>query len=80
MYKGTTYYALPESKPIPSTNWKTQWKALFLEYPKVQFFKVNPKGHDGQDTPVNSKIDEWYQCKNLKYINFDKLNENFNCT
>jgi hypothetical protein len=78
MYKGTNCYGLPEASPIPSTNWITQWKTLMNEFPKVQFIKVNPKGDDGS-TPVNSKIDEWYQCKNLKYMNFDKLNENFNC-
>jgi len=79
MYKGTTYYGLPESKVIPSINWKTQWKALFLEYPKVQFFKVNPQGQDGQDS-ISKPIDEWRNVKNLKYIDFKKLNENFNCT
>ena len=78
MYKGTNCYGLPEASAIPSTNWITQWKTLMNEFPKVQFIKVNPKGDDGS-TPVNSKIDEWHQCKNLKYMNFDKLNENFNC-
>jgi hypothetical protein len=79
MYKGTDCYALPEAGPIPSTNWVTQWKTLMKEFPKVQFIKVNPKGDDAS-TPVNSKIEEWNSCKNIKYINFKKLNENFNCT
>ena len=79
MYKGTSCYGLPEAGPIPGTNWIKQWKTLMIEFPKVQFIKVNPNGDDGS-TPVNSKIEEWNGLKNLKYINFKQLNENFNCT
>ena len=75
MYKGTIYYGLTESKPIPSINWKTQWKTLFLEHPKVQFFKVNPLGQKGQDN-VSKPIDDWRDVKNLKYIDFQTTLDN----
>ena len=77
MYKGTTNYNIVESKPIPSVNWKTQWKTLFCEYPQVKFYKVNPQGQKGQDN-VSKPVDEWRDVRNLEYIDFqttlDKLN------
>ena len=78
MYKGSDCYALPEAGAIPSTNWIIQWKTLMIEFPKVKFIKVNPKGNDGS-TAVNSTIVEWSAQKNISYITFDKLNETFNC-
>jgi hypothetical protein len=76
MYKGTTHYGLPENKPIPPVNWKTQWKTLFCEYPHVNFFKVNPQGKKGQDN-ISKPVDEWRDVRNLQYLDFkttlDKL-------
>jgi len=77
MYKGTTNYNIVESKPIPSVNWKTQWKTLFCEYPQVKFYKVNPKGKKGHDN-ISKSVYEWQDVGNLEYIDFqttlDKLN------
>jgi len=69
MYKGTKYYGLPENKPIPSVNWRTQWKTLFCEYPHVQFYKVNPEGNNGKDN-ISKPVDDWVDVRNLKYIDF----------
>jgi len=76
MYKGTKYYGLPEAKPIPPVNWKTQWKTLFEEYPKVKFFKVNPKADKGDDN-VSKPIDEWRGIKNLEYISIQNTLDRF---
>ena len=77
MYKSTQNYANEKNKPIPSVNWINQWAELMREFPKVKFIKVNPDGIRG-NTNVNSNIKEW-SSKNLDYMNFDKLNETFNC-
>ena len=81
MYKSTMNYADAKNKPIPSTNWTTQWLTLMKEFPKVKFIKVNPNGIKG-NTVVSRNIDEWNTMstrKQLEYWNFDKLNETFNC-
>ena len=76
MYKGTKFYGVPEAGPIPSVNWINQWKTLMTEYPKVQFYKVNPDGDSGK-TPVSSIISEWTGIKNLKYISFQNTLDKF---
>ena len=77
MYKSTNCYANEKNKPIPSVNWINQWAELMKEFPKVKFIKVNPDGIRG-NTNINISIREW-TAKNLEYMNFDKLNETFNC-
>jgi len=77
-YKGTVNYGIPEAPPPPAANWINQWKTIMIENPKIQFYKVNPNGDSGK-TPVSSAISEWTGIKNLIYMNFDKLNEKFNC-
>ena len=77
MYKSTSCYADEKNKPIPSVNWINQWAELMKEFPKVKFIKVNPDGIRGNNN-ININVREW-TAKNLDYINFDKLNETFNC-
>lgn len=76
MYKGSKYYNLPESKPIPPVNWKTQWKTLFCEYPTVKFYKVNPNGKRGNDN-ISKVVSEWNDVKNLEYLNFQNILDKF---
>ena len=70
IYKGSNYYKIPESKPVPPTNWITQWALLFTQNPQTKFYKVN------KDTGNSSQpIDEWKNIPNLEYINFKQLDE-----
>ena len=70
MYKGTSYYKIPESKPVPPQNWITQWKQLFESNPNTKFIKVNLEKGDS-----SNPIDEWKTVKNLEYINYKQLDE-----
>ena len=58
--------------PTPSDNWITQWKAMFVGYPDIQFYKVNEKGAEGGDN-VNRTIQNWHGCKNIKYIDYQTM-------
>jgi hypothetical protein len=71
VYKGSLHYGLPEAGPIPSSNWITQWKSLFEQNPKVTFYKVNQ--HNKGIDRVNTRVHEWNNIKNIKYINYDDL-------
>lgn len=73
IYKGTKYYGLEDAGPIPSVNWLTQWKTLFEQNKNITFYKVN-KHNEGTDR-VNTKMYEWNDIKNLKYINFNGLDK-----
>jgi hypothetical protein len=76
IYKGTKNYAVPENTPMNPKGWINQWATVMREYPNVKFYKVNPQGQDN----ISKPIDEWQNIQNLKYIDFKKLDENFNCT
>jgi hypothetical protein len=78
VYKGSKHYGLPEAGPIPSVNWITQWKTLFGKFPKTTFYKVNL--HNKGTDRVNTRIHEWRDVKNIKYINFEILMDLLNDT
>ena len=71
MYAGTKHYVIPENGPTPCVNWIDQWKTLFTWNSEIMFFKVN-EFNDDRDI-INSKIDEWHNVQNLKYISFKEL-------
>jgi hypothetical protein len=71
MYKGTKHYVISEHSPTPSINWIVQWKALFEKHQNITFYKVN-KEINGNDT-VNMPINEWHEINNLKYIDYNGL-------
>jgi hypothetical protein len=71
MYKGTKHYVISEHMPTPSANWIIQWKALFQKYQNITFYKVN-KEINGSDS-VNMPIKEWHEINNLKYIDYNEL-------
>ena len=77
MYKSTQNYGDARNKPIPDVNWINQWNELMIEYPKVKFIKVNPRGIRGGDN-INNMVLDW-KSKNVEYINFDELNKKFGC-
>jgi len=70
VYKGSSYYKLPEAKPVPPHQWIEQWKTLFNDNPEVSFYKVNLT-----DGKTSAPINEWKMCSNLKYIDFGKLDK-----
>lgn len=70
IYKGSLYYKVPEAKPVPPNQWIQQWLTLFNDNPNVSFYKVNKIGSKSA-APIN----EWKMCKNLKYIEQEKLDK-----
>jgi len=71
MYKDSKHYVISEHSPTPSINWIIQWKALFQKHQNITFYKVN-KEINGNDT-VNMPINEWHEINNLKYIDYNGL-------
>lgn len=71
LYKDTNNYLSSEAVVTPSTNWITQHKQNFTDYPKVKFWKVNPAplGTDGR----SQFVEEWRDCNNLEYIEQENL-------
>ena len=72
LYKGSRHYVTPQNSPTPCDNWITQWKAMFVGYPDIKFYKVNEKGVEGGDN-VNRTIQNWHGVKNLDYINYSTM-------
>lgn len=72
LYKGSRHYVTPQNSPTPCDNWITQWKAMFVGYPDIKFYKVNEKGAEGGDN-VNRTIQNWHGVKNLDYINYSTM-------
>jgi hypothetical protein len=71
MYKDSKHYVISEHSPTPSINWIIQWKALFQKHQNITFYKVN-KEINGNDN-VNMPINEWHEINNLKYIDYNGL-------
>jgi len=71
MYKDSKHYVISEHSPTPSINWIIQWKALFEKHQNITFYKVN-KEINGNDS-VNMPINEWHEINNLKYIDYNEL-------
>jgi len=71
MYKDSKHYVISEHSPTPSINWIIQWKALFQKHQNITFYKVN-KEINGNDS-VNMPINEWHEINNLKYIDYNEL-------
>jgi len=71
LYKGSKHYVISENGPTPSINWIVQWKALFEKHQNITFYKVN-KEINGNDS-VNMPINEWHEINNLKYIDYNTL-------
>jgi len=71
MYKDSKHYVISEHSPTPSINWIIQWKALFEKHQNITFYKVN-KEINGSDS-VNMPINEWHEINNLKYIDYNEL-------
>jgi hypothetical protein len=71
MYKNSKHYVISEHSPTPSINWIIQWKALFEKHQNITFYKVN-KEINGSDS-VNMPINEWHEINNLKYIDYNEL-------
>jgi len=71
MYKDSKHYVISEHSPTPSINWIIQWKALFQKHQNITFYKVN-KEINGNDS-VNMPINEWHEINNLKYIDYNTL-------
>jgi len=71
LYKGSKHYVISEHGPTPSINWIVQWKALFEKHQNITFYKVN-KEINGSDS-VNMPINEWHEINNLKYIDYNEL-------
>ena len=46
---------------------------LVDKFKNIQFYKVNPN----EDSPINTKIDEWNKCENLQYISLQDLDKRF---
>ena len=80
MYKDTKHYGLKEAHKTPSINWIRQWRQLFLENPKIKFYKVNPQA-DSCNDPISTPVKEWADCKDhygqqiVKYIDFTTLDK-----
>jgi len=73
VYKDTKHYGLKEAHKTPSVNWIRQWRELFTENPKIQFYKVNPNADSGKD-PISIPIKEWAKL-NVKYIDYTALDK-----
>jgi len=71
LYKGSKHYVISEHGSTPSINWIVQWKALFEKHQNITFYKVN-KEINGNDS-VNMPINEWHEINNLKYIDYNTL-------
>jgi hypothetical protein len=72
MYKDTLHYEKKEIDAVNPVNWLQQYKTNFLLYSDINFYKVNEKPL-GTDL-VNSEIEEWSDCMNLKYITQGDIN------
>jgi len=79
VYAGTDCYAKENAdlarpdNPDETFNWILQHKNTFNKFKDIQFYKVNPN----EDSPINTKIDEWNECENLQYISLQDLDKRF---
>ena len=79
IYAGTDSYADKDAlaarpnNPDETFNWILQHKNTFNKFKDIQFYKVNPN----EDSPINTKIDEWNECENLQYISLQDLDKRF---
>ena len=76
LFAGTKHYVAPENGPTPGVNWEQQWSNLISEYPKINFYKVNPYADKGPENDnISRPIDLWarFVGKNLHYIDFEQL-------
>lgn len=71
LYKNTDNYNREDHHPTPSVNWIKQWRELMREHPHIQFIKVNTHNNGGDE--VNKPIEEWNLLTNLKYIDYQEL-------
>ena len=77
VYKDTKHYGLSQAHKTPSVNWINQWRQLFNENQKVQFYKVNPQADSCKD-PISTPVKEWDQLKiekKVKYIDYTALDK-----
>ena len=72
MLKKDALAARPDN-PDETFNWILQHKNTFNKFKDVNFYKVNPN----EDSPINTKIDEWNKCENLQYISLQDLDKRF---
>ena len=74
MYKNTLHYEKDDINAVDPVNWVQHYKANFTVYSDIDFYKVNekPLGTD----KVNSELDEWFECINLKYTTISLINKN----
>ena len=74
MYKNTLHYEKDDINAVDPVNWVQHYKANFTVYSDTDFYKVNekPLGTD----KVNSELDEWFECINLKYTTISLINRN----
>ena len=79
VYAGTDCYAKENAdlarpdNPDETFNWILQHKNTFNKFKDIQFYKVNPN----EDSPINTRIDEWNECENLQYISLQDLDKRF---
>tara|TARA_B100000085_G_scaffold37582_1_gene30784 strand:- start:828 stop:1667 length:840 start_codon:yes stop_codon:yes gene_type:complete len=74
MYKDTLHYESGDINAVIPTNWIEQFKVNFFEFPNTDFYKVNQNSLD--TNKVNSKIDSWEECINIKYITQAQMLDN----
>jgi hypothetical protein len=72
VYKGTSNYVPKDSKETTSANWIKQHIQNFKAFPEVTFYKVNPNPLTDDDR-VSSRVEEWDEFDNVKYITIDEM-------
>jgi len=73
IYKGTLHYGTTEGKAVKPNDWALQWRMLFDMSIKTKFYKVNIEVNGSNK--IDQSIDDWYQCKNITYIDYKTLDK-----
>jgi hypothetical protein len=73
IYKNTNLYLVDKATAVYCGNWIQQHKLVFDKFPQTQFYKVNPN----TDSKISQPIEEWSECSNVHYTNYNDLNKKF---